>query len=309
MRRFLISVLSLLSAATAQAQEHPWVVVLGTAQDAGYPQAGCQKDCCTRAWRDRSQRRYASSIAIVDPNTQQRWLIDCTPDFREQLRLLDDIAPSTNDNPPLNGILLTHAHIGHYSGLVHLGREVMGSGGIPVFAMPRMQTFLKTNGPWSQLVSLKNIRLQPLSANVTVKLNKRIAVTPLVVPHRDEFSETVGFVIRGPRRSVLFLPDIDKWEKWKTPVEEVLASVDVAYVDGTFFANGEIPGRDMSLIPHPFIEESLARFAKLPKSERSKLRFIHLNHTNPALNPGSPATRTIRGSGSHVAEQGERQAL
>ena len=292
----------------AGAEEPPFVVVLGVAPDAGYPQTGCQKACCKHVAKDPGLRRFASSVAVVDPDTKQRWLIDCTPDFREQLRLLDSIAPPVAAQP-LDGILLTHAHIGHYSGLVHLGREVMGTKAVPVFAMPRMRDFLTQNGPWSQLVSLKNILLKELSAGKTVQLNNRVSVTPLLVPHRDEFSETVGFVVKGPSRSVLFLPDIDKWEKWKTPVEQILSKVDVAYLDGSFFTNGEIPGRDMSLIPHPFIEESLARFAKLPKPVRDRVRFIHLNHTNPALRAESAAARTIRSSGSHVAQQGERQEL
>lgn len=288
--------------------DEPFVVVLGVAQDAGYPQAGCRKPCCRQVAGKPELRRFAASLAVVDPETKQRWLVECTPDFREQLRLLDDNAPPIQGQT-LDGILLTHAHIGHYSGLVHLGREVMGAKAVPVFAMPRMRDFLTQNGPWSQLVALKNIELRELSKAKVLQLNRRISVTPLQVPHRDEFSETVGFIIKGPSRSVLFLPDIDKWEKWKTPIEQVLSEVDVAYLDGTFFANGEIPGRDMSLIPHPFIEESLARFAKLPGSQRDKVRFIHLNHTNPALNDESAASRAIRSSGSHLAKQGERQEL
>lgn len=298
--------LLLLLGAECIADDAPYLVVLGVAQDAGYPQAGCRKECCQNVIGDSKARRFAASLAVVDSKTQQRWILDCTPDFREQLQLLDRVVPGSDS---LDGIFLTHAHIGHYAGLMHLGREAMGAKAMPVFAMPRMRKFLTNNGPWSQLVSLQNIELRELADGAAVKLNARISITPLLVPHRDEFSETVAFVIRGPSRAALFLPDIDKWEKWKTPIEQVLSSVDVAYIDGTFFANGEIPGRDMSLIPHPFIEESLARFAKLPESERAKVRFIHLNHTNPALRAGSAASRTIESSGSHRAIQGERMGL
>lgn len=304
----LLAIGIVLLSRSAKAGDTPFVMVLGTAQDAGFPQAGCKKPCCAEAWGDPKARRFATSLAVVDPKTKQRWLFDCSPDFREQLRLLDTRSQA-RDGETLSGIFLTHAHIGHYAGMIHLGREVMGSSAIPVHGMPRMRAFLTNNGPWSQLVSLKNIELRPLTDGTTVRLNDRLTVTPLQVPHRDEFSETVGFIIRGPSKSVLFLPDIDKWSKWKTRIESVLAKVDLAYLDGTFYANGEIPGRDMSLIPHPFIEESLARFAKLPASERTKVRFIHLNHTNPALRQDSAAARTIRSAGSHLAKQGERQEL
>src|SRR5207253_749477 len=126
------------------------------------------------------------------PQSRQRWLIDATPDFPSQLRTLDEAAPRAANAPLLDGILLTHAHIGHYLGLAQLGREVLGAHAIRVYAMPRMRAFLEANGPWDQLVRLHNIELTPLTAGVEVALNERIAITPLVVPHRDEYSETVG---------------------------------------------------------------------------------------------------------------------
>ncbi|MCR9197952.1 MAG: MBL fold metallo-hydrolase [Planctomycetaceae bacterium] len=289
-------------------QRRPYVRVLGISQDAGFPQAGCRKDCCRDAWQQPALRRYASCLAIVDPVSEQKWLLDCTPDFRDQLRLLETLEQQSSAQM-LDGIFLTHAHIGHYAGLIHLGREVMGADGITVYAMPRMSRFLSTNGPWDQLVTLNNITLQPMRADRPVRLNERLSVTPLLVPHRDEYSETVGFIVRGPQRRVLYLPDIDKWEKWDRSIERQVQSVDVAYLDGTFFGNGEIPGRDMSQIPHPFIEESLQRFGGQPAAVRSRVRFIHFNHTNPALHEDSAARRLIEQAGCHMAAQGERQEL
>ncbi|MGB0582805.1 MAG: MBL fold metallo-hydrolase, partial [Limisphaerales bacterium] len=244
----------------------------------------------------------------VDPDSGERWLLDCTPSFPDQLRLLDKLA-KPRGNPGINGVFLTHAHIGHYAGLIHLGREVIGSQGVPVYAMPRMKQFLARNGPWSQLVRLNNIDLHPVQADRAVPLNKRISITPFLVPHRDEFSETVGFKIEGPNSSALFIPDIDKWERWSRDIESMVKQVDVAYLDGTFFADGELPNRSMSEIPHPFIVESMKRLAKLPAQERSKIRFIHLNHTNPAMNPQSKARKRIQATGMKVAEQGGRFEL
>jgi pyrroloquinoline quinone biosynthesis protein B len=186
---------------------------------------------------------------------------------------------------------------------------VMGAGGVPVYAMPRMAAFLAGNGPWSQLVELGNVEIRPLRDGQAVRLAEGLSVTPLLVPHRDEFSETVAFRIDGPERSMLFLPDVDKWERWATPLETVLATVDVAYLDGTFFAEGELPGRDMSQIPHPFIVETMERLRPLPAAERAKVRFIHLNHTNPALDPESDAARRIEAAGFAVAREMERQGL
>jgi pyrroloquinoline quinone biosynthesis protein B len=285
----------------------PFVVVLGVAQDGGFPQAGTKDDA---AWEP-ARRRHVSALGIVDPTSEQRWMVEATPDFREQLRMLDQAAPHP-EVPGLAGILLTHAHVGHYTGLIHVGHEVIGARGVPVYAMPRMREFLSSNGPWDQLVRFGNIELRPLSDGVAVRLNERITVTPLRVPHRDEYSETVGFVIRGPSRAVLFLPDIDKWERWDewgTRIEDVVREVDVAYLDATFFADGEIPGRAMAEIPHPFIVETIRRFRDAPAAERDKIRFIHLNRTNPALWEGTDARRAVEAAGHRVAREGERVGL
>jgi pyrroloquinoline quinone biosynthesis protein B len=307
-RRFL-SPLALCAAACASAPtariepppDGPYVVVLGIAQDGGYPQAGCNQSHCQPGWRNPSRRRQVASLGIVDPISAERWLIDATPDFPLQLRRLDELTGASS----LTGIFLTHAHIGHYTGLVHLGREVMGASGVAVFVMPRMKRFLEENGPWSQLVTLENIELEPLQPNVPVRLNSRLTITPIPVPHRDELSETVGYLVAGPARSVFYLPDIDKWERWGTPIEDILEQVDIAWLDATFYGEGEVPGRIMSEIPHPFIVESIERFSSLPLVVRARIRLIHLNHTNPALNRGSAARRRVTAAGLAVAEQGE----
>jgi pyrroloquinoline quinone biosynthesis protein B len=286
----------------------PYAIVLGIAQDGGVPQAGTKTHA---GWSDDKSKRLVVCLAVVDPATSQRWMIDATPDFPEQLQVLDTMAPAEG-KPGLDGIFLTHAHIGHYTGLMYLGHEVMGAHEVHVYAMPRMFDYLKTNGPWDQLVRYKNIALEPLTAGSPVQLNERITIEPFVVPHRQEYSEVVGYRITGPNRSVLYIPDIDSWWEWDemgTRIEDALAGVDVAYLDGTFFDSGEIPGRDMSAFPHPFIAHTMERLASLPPEERDKVRFVHFNHTNAALLPDSDARKTIEKNGFHVAEENERMGL
>jgi pyrroloquinoline quinone biosynthesis protein B len=302
LRHLRIKLLFLLFAAcasTATIETTPYALVLGIAQDGGYPQAGCNRPDCVAAWRNPKLRQRVASLAIVDPQSNQRWIIDATPDFGSQLRTLDETAPRAEGAPLLDGILLTHAHIGHYLGLTQLGREVLGAHSVRVYAMPRMRDFLAHNGPWDQLVKLHNIDITPLEDGVEMALNERIHVTPLLVPHRDEYSETVGYLVRGPSRSILWLPDIDKWEKWSTPLESVLERVDVAYIDGTFYDAGELPGRDLREIPHPLMTETMTRLAGTPLG--AKVRFIHLNQSNPLLRE--------RRSGFIVAKDGERSPL
>ena len=286
----------------------PYVLVLGTAQDAGLPQIGCRQERCLTAGRDASRRRLVSSLMLCDPRTSNRWLFDASPDLREQIANAADhppgrgVAATAGPRPPLfEGIFLSHAHIGHYTGLMFLGRESYGAKRVPTWATARMGGFLRDNDPWGQLVRLQQIELRELKPDVSVALEPDIGVVALTVPHRDELSDTVAFVLSGPTRKLLYLPDIDKWDRWERRIEEAIAAVDVALLDGTFFADGEIPGRAMSEIPHPFIVESIARFAALPESERDKIWFTHLNHSNPAADQGGKAAEQVRAAGMHMA--------
>ena len=249
-----------------------------------------------------------ASLALVDAAAQKSWIIDCTPDFPRQLRLLDQLAPGRATL--VDGLLLTHAHIGHYTGLIYLGPEALAGNHLPVYTMPRMASFLQANAPWSGLIENRHVELFPLAADEPLALSDRITITPLLVPHRDEYSETVGFRIAGPRRAVLYLPDIDRWEKWATPLTTALAEVDVAYLDGTFFSADELPHRNLAEVPHPAITETIRLLEDAPASERAKVRFLHLNHTNPALNDAnSAAAQAICAAGHSIAVQGETAPL
>ena len=241
-----------------------------------------------------------SCVAWVDPIRKKYWLFDATPDMPEQMHYL-----SEKYNVELAGIFLTHAHIGHYTGLTHLGREVMGTKNIPVFALPRMYKYLSEHGPWKQLVELKNIQLIPLEADVPIQIADWFEVTAIKVPHRDEFSETAGFVVKGSVKSFFYLPDIDKWEKWDRSIEKYINETDYSFLDGTFYNALELPGRNMSEIPHPFIIESMERWKDLPLIEKNKIHFIHLNHTNPLLQKNHPYRKQLLLSGYNIAKMGD----
>jgi len=291
-------------------------IILGTAQDAGAPQIGNNDD---PAWRDKSFKGHATSAALVNNQNGARYLFEATPDIREQLFRLDEIERPLNDEPlGLSGIFLTHAHIGHYAGLMFAGHESAGTKGLNVYAMPRMSEYLSSNGPWSQLVDFGNIKLNALEVGKVLNLPDGINVTPYQVPHRDEFSETVGFEIStslagSAGKSVLFLPDIDSWDEWESDygetIEARLAAVDYAYLDATFYDDNELPGRDMSAIPHPRLTGSMDRFDNLPKPEQEKVRFIHFNHTNSARFEASDASKEIARRGYKLAKEGERYCL
>jgi len=282
----------------------PYAVVLGIAQDGGYPHAGCERRCCADLWKNDSLKKMVSCISVIDPKSGLAWMIDATPDFAKQYHII-----TKEHNARLAGIFLTHAHIGHYTGLMHLGREVMGSKNIVVYAMPKMKLFLENNEPWKQLVSLKNIHIIPIEDKKEIILSRNLIIEPFKVPHRDEFSETVGYNIIGPNESLLYIPDIDKWDKWEHDILFWIESTGYALLDGTFYYDGEIPNRNMSEIPHPFIMESMNYFETLLERNQNKIFFIHLNHTNPAIRENSAASRNIIKNGFNVARKGMKLYL
>ncbi len=280
------------------AQERdPYLLVLGVVQDAGYPQAGCYAAHCMPGWEDATLRRGATSVALVDGQQQQNFLFEASPQLPEQLYALRQ-----NNEYSLAGIFLTHAHIGHYAGLMYLGREAMNTSAVPVYAMPRMSAFLTRNGPWSQLVELNNIDLRPISEQRSVTSGS-ITVTPFLVPHRDEYSETVGYRIEGPNKTAVFIPDINKWSDWHVDIRDVVRDVDYALLDASFYADGELGNRDMSQIPHPFVSETMELFADFNNEQRSKIWFIHFNHTNPLLDADSEESRFVREQGFNIASE------
>ena len=237
---------------------------------------------------------------MVDPISNESWVFDATPDFTEQTKMLSKHLKEGKQLP--QGIFLTHGHIGHYPGLMYLGREALNAEKMPVYAMPRMYSYLTNNGPWSQLVDLNNIELKPIYKDSTIVLNKRISVTPILVPHRDEFTETVGYLIKNKTKQALFIPDIDKWSKWDRNIVNYIKEVDIALLDATFFRNGEI-NRDMNEVPHPFAEESMQLFENLSDKDKRKVYFIHFNHTNPLLIDGSDAQKGVINKGFNIAKQ------
>ncbi|PQJ14537.1 MBL fold metallo-hydrolase [Aureicoccus marinus] len=285
--------------------------VLGTAQDAGSPQMNCQKDCCKPLWGHPELHTPVVSLGITDHLLKKQYLFEATPDIRQQWQDLSEELEPALSQP--SGVFLTHAHMGHYIGLVHLGREAMGAKEVPVYGLPRMTSFIESQGPWNQLVHLNNIQLHTLAADSTQHLSNRLAVVPVKVPHRDEYSETAAYLIEGPSKTALFVPDIDKWKLWERDLNTVLTQVDYAFIDATFFDTDELPGRNMDEIPHPFVLETLAKVESLPLEERIKIYLIHFNHTNPLLHADRPENedrvRQVERAGLNIARVGQRFSL
>lgn len=253
--------LAALAACAAPPPDDGWrLSVLGVAQDGGVPHIGCTKPPCSTGRVEK-----VACLGLAGPGGT--YLFDATPDLPAQLRAL-------TGGPAPDGIFLTHAHIGHYSGLMYLGKEALGARAVPVYATPRMAAFLAANEPWKTLVTDGRIDLRTIDGPVT--LPGGVTVTAVPVPHRDELSDTVGYFIEGPRARAIFVPDADRWPDG---FRELIDGVDHAFLDGTFSSADELPHRDVTKIPHPLIPDTRERL----RGVRAKVWFIHLNHSNPAF--------------------------
>ena len=275
------------------------ILTLGTAQDGGFPHIGCNLDCCREAKKNPNFERLIASLAIVDTSKSNAWIIDMTPDINKQLRILMEYIPDL-EYPSLSGIFLTHAHIGHYIGLLYFGLEALNLKNIPVYVLPGMKSFLCNNSMFSKMIENNNIIIKDLSEQPKIRLNDNLEIEPFFVPHRNELSETVGYSIKGESKSLLYIPDIDSWENWDINLLDIIKDNDIIIIDGTFFSKDEIIHRNIEKIPHPSIIESMSLMEKLPLKEKNKVFFTHLNHTNKALNDKSEEYNDIITTGYNI---------
>jgi pyrroloquinoline quinone biosynthesis protein B len=323
------------SSRTQRAPDAPVVIVLGTAQDGGVPQANCFRGYCARVRAGEVPAPRVACLGIVDPASGERFLIDATPDFVAQI---GDLITWPRDRHPtgvlrleeeVQGILLTHAHMGHYTGLLNCGREAAATTRLPVYASRSMARLLSANEPFKRLVDEERLEIHQIDVGDSLSLTANITVEPFSVVHRAELTDTLGLLISGPRRSLLYVPDADTWNGWPVPFAEWLDRADVAVLDGTFYSAEELGHRWQGEVPHPPVAETVEllapRLSPAPlrtvegaragrpepvgDDERLEVWFTHLNHTNPLWEADSPERAAIREAGFGVAWQGQTWEL
>jgi pyrroloquinoline quinone biosynthesis protein B len=282
-----------------------YIYILGNTQDAGLPHIGCQHKFCQDNF-DIHEEYFVTSIAVVNSDLRRYILFEATPDITYQLNYLKNNLFQEFLLP--ESLYITHAHIGHYSGLMYFGREALGAKNLMVRVLPRMSNFLQNNGPWSQLVDINNIKIKEINFGLSTNELSNIVVTPIQVPHRDEYSETAGYIIEGKNKKALFIPDIDKWEKWDRNLNQLAKEFDFLLIDATFYDSKEI-NRDISEIPHPLVTETIDLLSGLNIENRSKVYFIHMNHTNMMLDPNSDLSKLVTSKGFNIARLGQKLYL
>ena len=301
----LLNLVTFLIISISVNSQSEYIYILGNTQDAGLPHIGCQHPFCEDSFNV-YEEHYTTSIAVVNSDIKKYILFEATPDITFQLNNLKQnifyefLLPES--------IYITHAHIGHYTGLMYFGREALGAKDLMVRVLPRMSNFLQNNGPWSQLVDINNIKISEINFGSSTKELASIYITPVQVPHRDEYSETAGYIIKGKNKKALFIPDIDKWEKWDRDLSQLAKEFDFLLIDATFYDSKEI-NRDISEIPHPLVTETIDLLIGLDLENRNKVYFIHMNHTNMMLDPDSELSKLVTSKGFNIARLGQKLYL
>ncbi|MGL4254149.1 MAG: MBL fold metallo-hydrolase [Fusobacteriaceae bacterium] len=259
------------------------VKFLGTAQDAGIPQVGCRCKMCSSIKKGERERRLPVSLGVYHEETGKKYMFEATPAFTDQYERLQEF---DCENERLDGIFLTHAHIGHYTGLFYLGKEALNTKKVKVYVSEKMKRFLEKNAPWDQLIKRGNIVCEVFQDRVPLEIASNFHVIPIEFPHRNEYADTFGFLIKGTKK-LLFLPDLDSWKGIEDKVNGILEECEYAVIDATFYSKNEIGkerGRDYSEIPHPSIEETVKAMEEgVLERKNCRIIFSHFNHTNSVL--------------------------
>lgn len=275
--------------------------LLGTAQDGGIPQADCACLRCAAAAADPALRRLPSCVAVAAGDSPPV-LLDAAwalPEQAARLRRMREKGTGAERMLPFAAILLTHAHMGHYTGLVHLGREGASARAFPVHCTRAMGDFLAANRPFAHLLDRGEINLRLFEPGVPFAPAPGLRATAIEVPHRNEDADTVCFRMESDGRSLLYLPDADVLP---APLVAEIRAADLALVDGTFYTHDEVaPGgrADGAAVPHPPVRETRKALA----GARGRVLYTHLNHTNPLLSDADLAAG-LAADGLGIAPEG-----
>jgi pyrroloquinoline quinone biosynthesis protein B len=257
------------------------------------PQVGCSCERCTYAKTGIEHIRYPASLAIVSPSGKLL-LIDATPSLPQQLDLLWDLLPSRRNRLP-DAVLLTHAHVGHYAGLIFFGKEIASTKELPVYCARQMRRFLESNKPYRYLIERGEITINDLKRGETLTFDGTLHITPVEVPHRNEDAETLAFVIRS-EKNLFYAPDFDRYTE---TIDRCVRDSDISMLDGCFWSEEELLGRVYDEIPHPTIMESRKRL----RGYEDRVIFTHMNHTNPVLNRDGLCRTELEKQGFRIARE------
>jgi pyrroloquinoline quinone biosynthesis protein B len=291
------------------------VRVLGSAAGGGFPQWNCHCGTCEAARAGvRAQPRMQSSLAIR--GDEGPWfLVNASPDTRQQLETL--AAPQADGvrAPPIAGVLLTDAEIDHTAGLLLLRES-----GTPVrvFGAAGVERALRQGYPVLEMLerycgaewqTLEPGRAWPLDgSSLTVESFDVGGDAPRYLNGSDVELEASGFVFRD-RASGGVLTYVPGLARLDDDVLSRFAASDLVLVDGTFWRDDELAqlgisarsAREMGHVPLSGPGGTLEALAGL---QRPRKALVHINNTNPILLEDSPEREAVVRAGIEVAYDG-----
>lgn len=164
-----------------------------------------------------------------------------------------------------------------------------------------MHIFLRDNEPWTSLIRNQNIQIHEIKSHESTILNLNLTVAQIAVPHRPDFTDTFAYFVIGPRKSLFYCPDIDYFHYSNPSFQAICRLNEYLLLDATFYSPSELPGQDITKIPHPFANETIRQL----NSFAEKVTLIHLNHSNPLLDKNSPEATATRELGFTVGQIGQ----
>ncbi len=281
------------------------VTILGTAQDGGVPQPGCMLPCCRTENGEARRVRHPVALGLTDA-TGTRHLFEASRALAGQDELWGKA--DGRDLTSLRSLWLTHGHLGHIDGLGLFGCEAMAMKDIELFCSQSMLELLKNSPTLNRLLTDNNLIPTTFDSGETIQ-TIGFSVETLLVPHRDDHTDTHAFIIGGDDSSLLFLPDHDSWgetlqlhscdnpRQWFSRL-----GVDVVLIDGTFWSEQEVGGRAAS-IGHPPVSQTIELLGERREGD-PRVIFIHLNHSNPLHDKNSEEYAALVKLGWEIAEQG-----
>lgn len=289
------------------------IVVLGAAAGGGLPQWNCGCRNCRDARAGKLPVMTQSSIAVsADGET---WaVLNASPDISAQLLRTPQLHPKSLRHTPIGAVVLTNGDIDHIAGLLTLREKTA----FTLYATSAGMEITSSN-------SVFNVLDADLVARETVTLDQAfepvsgLRVTPFAVPGKvalfleDEAAldleavgeQTVGLLLETQSRRAAYVPGCATVPDW---LLDRLAGVDFLLFDGTVWENddmartgtGQKTGARMGHIALNGPDGSIARLAGLD----ARKMFVHINNTNPILQPDSAERAAVTTAGWEIAHDG-----
>jgi len=296
------------------------VILLGTAAGGGFPQWNCWCPVCRVGRSDPAAAHPRSqSSAAISADGSHWFLLNASPDVRDQLARLPTATPSDVRQVGFEGVVATDAELDHTMGLA-LVREARA---LQLWSTAAVRTVLDEDSRLLPVTAaFTEVRWHELSPGRSAPLLLRdgtpsgIEVEPFAVPgdpprfaRRDLPAHTVGLDLRGPGGArCLFVPGCGGITDG---LRRRLAGATLLLFDGTFWAEEELmqlgisdrPAAAMGHLPIGGAAGSLSGLTPIAPARRV---YTHINNTNPVLIEGSAERRAVEAAGWVVGDDGMR---